>query len=150
MRFRRATLEDGPALAALAFRSKAHWGYSPEFMEVVREALDPSDYLEDWPVYVCSVDDRRVGFYGFREIDGEIFLHDMFIAPEWIGKGIGRQLWEHCLYTAREQGWPKFLIESEPYAEPFYLHMGAVRMGEIVSPSTGRRLPLLRVELGER
>jgi hypothetical protein len=36
---------------------------------------------------------------------------------------------------------------ADPDAEPFYVKMGATRVGESVSPSTGRSLPQLRYKL---
>ena len=42
-------------------------------------------------------------------------------------------------------------IQSDPYAEGFYLAMGAVRVGELESTVTpGRMLPLLRFDLGKQ
>jgi GNAT superfamily N-acetyltransferase len=145
VRIRRAVAADAPALAALSFRSKAHWGYDGEFMELVRPALTPSeDYIAESPVYVAAEGRTIVGFYGFCEIDGRVFLHDLFVEPAHIGSGIGSALWLHAIATARERGHAEFFIESDPFAEPFYLRLGAQRVGEITSPSTGRALPLLR------
>ena len=36
---------------------------------------------------------------------------------------------------------------SDPDAEPFYVAQGAERVGARVAASTGRRLPLLRLEV---
>jgi GNAT superfamily N-acetyltransferase len=114
-------------------------------MERVRPALTPSqEYIRDWPVYVAEHEGTIVGFYGFRSDEGRIFMHDLFVEPSHIGRGIGAKLWDHALQTARERGYEEFFIESDPYAEPFYLRIGARRVGETLSPETGRVLPLLR------
>jgi len=134
-------------LAALSFRSKAHWGYTPEFMESIRSFLDPSSYIADWPVYLAEDNGEIAGFYGFRRNQGEVFLHDLFIEPKWIGQGVGKQLWQHALQTASDEQYGKFLIESDPFAEEFYIKMGAKRIGEIVSPGSHRALPLLEFTL---
>src|SRR2546421_8444919 len=112
-------------------------------MESIRSFLDPSGYIADWPVFLAEKHAQIVGFYGFRRNEGEIFLHDLFIEPQSIGKGVGKQLWEHCLDTAKAEGYEKFLIESDPFAEDFYIKMGATRIGEITSPGSNRSLPLL-------
>ena len=39
------------------------------------------------------------------------------------------------------------LIESDRFAEDFYLTMGAVRVGAAASPVDGAPLPLLKVRL---
>ena len=116
-------------------------------MESIRSFLDPSGYIADWPVYLAEQDGEIAGFYGFRRNQNEIFLHDLFIEPKWIGKGVGTQLWNHAMQTARENGWEKFLIESDPFAEPFYIKLGATRIGEIISPGSSRALPLLEFKL---
>ena len=41
----------------------------------------------------------------------------------------------------------KMLIDSDPNAEGFYQHMGAVRIGEVSSKPEGRTLPQLVYEL---
>jgi GNAT superfamily N-acetyltransferase len=144
IRFRRAVARDAALLAGLSYRSKAHWGYDVDFMDRVRADLTPSpEYLESCPVYVAETVDGVVGFYGFRELDGLTFLYDMFVEPEYIGRGVGASLWRHAVETARGAGYPEFFIESDPFALPFYLRMGALPKGERVSPTSGRALPLL-------
>ena len=146
--FRPATESDLAAIYELWYRSKASWGYDEAFMQRVGSSVAfDKNYIENWPVYVCEVNGKLAGFYGFREIQSEIFLDDMFLEPEYIGKGLGRSLWDHALQTARECGYQQFLIESDPNAEQFYLKMGAKRIGDIESPSSGRTLPLMRYEL---
>lgn len=149
MRIRRAVVDDAPALADLSFRSKAHWGYDADFMERVRVDLTPSrEYIAGCPVYVAESGGALRAFYGFRDLDGRLFLHDMFVEPSHIGRGVGAALWRHALETARAEGCSEFFIESDPFAEPFYLRMGARRVGDRVSPASGRVLPLLVYTLG--
>jgi hypothetical protein len=53
------------------------------------------------------------------------------------------------LQEAKSRGYSSFRIESDPYAEAFYLLHGAVCIGSV--PSTlleGRMLPLLEVGVG--
>ena len=149
---RRADPADAAALAELAFASKSHWGYDDDFMERVRPALTPSaEYITDNPVFVAETPDGEfAGFYGFRRRDGELFLEDMWAHPSQIGTGLGRMMWDHAVAMARAAGHAMFLIESDPFAEAFYVHCGARRVGEIVSDATGRALPLLRFDVIER
>jgi GNAT superfamily N-acetyltransferase len=149
MTIRRARPADRDALAALAFRSKAHWGYDDAFMERSRDAHTPSDaYLADDPVFV-AVDDRgtAIGFYGFVREGRELWLNDLWIEPAAIRTGAGKALFAHAVETARAAGDAAFFIESDPNAEGFYLAMGAVRAGERVAASSGRVLPVLRYAL---
>ncbi|MDP9105279.1 MAG: GNAT family N-acetyltransferase [Candidatus Eremiobacteraeota bacterium] len=152
MTIRRARLNDRDALAALAFRSKAHWGYDDSFMERSRDALTPSDaYLANDPVFV-AVDEHgtAIGFYGFVREGHELWLNDLFIDPAAIRTGAGRTLFAHAAETAHAAGAAAFFIESDPNAEGFYLAMGAARAGERVAASSGRVLPVLRYDLRTR
>lgn len=91
-----------------------------------------------------TVADTADGLAGFVSVDGAPprgELGNLWVAPERIGTGLGRRLWKHALDTARAAGFTELTIESEPHAEPFYLAMGAERVGEI----PGRTLPLLRM-----
>jgi GNAT superfamily N-acetyltransferase len=149
MAIRRARPDERDALARLAFRSKAHWGYDNTFMERSRDALTPSAaYLANDPVFV--VEDgggTAIGFYGFVREGRELWLNDLWIEPAAIRSGAGRVLFAHAVETARAIGDDAFFIESDPNAEGFYAAMGAARAGERVAASSGRVLPVLRYDL---
>lgn len=149
MTIRRARPGEEAALARLAFASKAHWGYDAAFMERVRPALTPSaEYVANDPVYVVEDDAAQiVAFYGFRHRPDGLFLEDMWVDPARIGTGLGRRMWEHALGTAHAERYPSFLIEADPNAEGFYLRCGARRTGEMISPETGRVVPVLTVDV---
>lgn len=149
MTIRRARADDRDALAALAFRSKAHWNYDDAFMERSRGVLTPSAaYLVNDPVYVAEDDaGTPVGFYGFVREGRELWLNDLWIEPALIRSGAGRVLFAHAVATARASGEAVFFIESDPNAEGFYLAMGAARAGDRVAAGSGRVLPVLRYDL---
>jgi N-acetylglutamate synthase-like GNAT family acetyltransferase len=151
MMIRRARREDANELSQLSFHSKAFWGYSDEFMEACRDDLTVSpQYIESSPVYVADINGKIVGFYGLVCSESEAELRDLFVEPEMIGKGIGKQLWEHMMKTARELQVQKVFIHSDPHAEGFYKAMGAKRIGEVISSVfPNRKLPLLEVEIKE-
>ena len=68
----------------------------------------------------------------------------LFVDPPAIGSGAGRLLYRHVLETAGRLGFTRLTIDADPYAEPFYLAMGARRIGTAPSGSIpGRMLPLL-------
>lgn len=136
-------------LSDLALRSKAHWGYDADFLEACRAELTVSaDYITSAPVFVLEEDGRVVGFYGLREQGTELELLYLFVEPAAIGGGHGRRLWEHATGTAARLGFQTLTIESDPYAEAFYLAMGARRVGEVSSTlRAGRTLPLLEFHL---
>ena len=76
----------------------------------------------------------------------ETELHHLWVDPPAMGRGIGRRLFGSLLDRVRRRGARRMLIESDPYAETFYLHMGAIRIGERAVPAIpGRMLPLLAI-----
>lgn len=87
-----------------------------------------------------------IGIYrvGGRPPTGE--LTDLFVDPLWIGQGTGTRLLRHAQKQARGIGFDLLTIDSDPYAEAFYLSAGATRAGEIPSGSIpGRLLPRLEL-----
>ena len=62
--------------------------------------------------------------YGFHGLLGQPphgRLEWMFLEPKAIGAGYGRLLWNDALERARAAGFTQLLIESDRFAEPFYL-----------------------------
>ncbi|WP_164684834.1 GNAT family N-acetyltransferase [Brevibacillus reuszeri] len=149
MKIRKATIHEADLVSDLCFRSKAHWGYSEEFMEACRDDLTiAANYIETSLVYVIEEDDSIKGFMGLERGEDHILLGYFFIDPDAIGKGYGKALWEHMIQVVKSLNMRTVLIHSDPYAEEFYLARGAVRIGEIESTVIpDRKLPLLRFEL---
>jgi GNAT superfamily N-acetyltransferase len=148
-KIRPAVAAEATLLSELALRSKGHWGYDADFIEACREDLTvTADFIVSHSVFVLEADEQVKGFYGLRGQNREVELVYLFLEPDQIGQGYGKQLWQHAIATAREQNFTSMLIESEPHAEHFYLAMGARRVGERLSTvRLDRRLPLLQYSL---
>src|ERR1700754_4401778 len=97
---RPARIDEARLLSDLALRSKAHWGYSPEFIERCRTELSYSEeqlLAEHMRFFVLESAQRVVGFYALERLSRtEIELEAMFIEPAFIGHGFGRLLIEHA------------------------------------------------------
>lgn len=148
---RQADPADCHALSDLALRSKAYWGYDSRFLEACRVELtvDPTD-VERLQVAVAEEAGEIVGFYALGGGPPEAELCSFFVEPDRIGTGIGRTLWQHCLVTAAHVDVSRIRIESDPFAEGFYVAMGAVRTGEVPSRSIpDRSLPVLSFDVGK-
>lgn len=149
VRLRAAEPHEADDITALARRSKAYWGYEQEFLDRVRDLLTVRpEQIRGEQVIVAERGERLLGYYqlGGTPPSGE--LADLFIEPDAIGTGLGRRLWDHATSAARKRGFRKLELESDPHAEPFYLHMGAQRVGEReVAP--GRLLPIMRIVLAD-
>ena len=57
-------------------------------------------------------------------------LAGLFVDPAAIGRGVGGVLLRHAVAIAAGLGMTALEIDSDPNAEPFYRHAGAVRTGE--------------------
>jgi GNAT superfamily N-acetyltransferase len=132
--------------------SKAHWGYDDDFMDACRDEL--TLHREDLEphrltVAVESTTEQPVGFYGLTGTsDDDAELSALFVAPDFMGTGVGRQLFNDAVRVASLLGFGRFRIESDPFAAAFYEQMGAVRIGETPSHSiAGRVLPLYRIDI---
>ena len=147
---RRAHAEDSEPLTQLSLRSKAYWGYSPEFMLAWKPELTISrEYLTCAPVFVAEREAALLGFFGLSRPGCPPELVFLFIDPPYIGKGLGTLLWRETLRVATDLGWKDFLIIGDPNAEGFYLNHGAVRIGEKEYPCIpNRKLPVLHYKMG--
>lgn len=138
------------ALSALCLRSKAHWGYDADFMAacVAELTLTPDD-LTTSSLQLAEDKTGLIGVAQVKMLDGETAsLEALFIDPSRMGAGSGRLLFDWAAETARNLGARHLMIESDPDAAPFYIRMGAIRIGEAPSGSIpGRALPLLRLKL---
>jgi GNAT superfamily N-acetyltransferase len=141
MELRPARPDEAALLSALALRSKAHWGYNDAFLAACRhELMIRRGEITARHVTVAEVDGAVAGHY---TIDGAE-LGQLFVEPAHIGRGVGRALWTHAVGAAHELGIHTLSIDSDPFAEGFYLAMGATRVGSTPSGSIeGRELPRL-------
>lgn len=143
---RRAVCGEARELTALILRSKAVWGYDSQFMRRVASELVVSEPdIAERDVFVARVGDVPAGVVGVDHAADPPELDLLFVDPVHKGTGIGRALLRHALAAAHARGLSDLAIVSDPYAEPFYLSQGAIRVGSQRSSSTGRELPLLRL-----
>lgn len=155
MVIRPATPDEVGSISALAMRSKAHWGYSREFMEACRAALTWSPEALEKPgvsFFVVEVDSELRGFYAIERVSGlEFELTALFVEPNRIGTGVGRALIEHAKSEVRERSGGVLLIQGDPHAEHFYRAAGGELVGQRSSESVpGRSLPFFKVTLADR
>lgn len=151
MRIRRARRTDSEALTLVAHAAKRHWNYPEAWIREWREQLTVTpDYVDKHRVFVAEFDGAVGGFYALGGDGPVIELDHMWVDPTRIGKGLGRRLVEHVVAEARRGGARRIEIDSDPYAEEFYLHIGARRIGKTAAPmdgATGRYLPRLALEI---
>lgn len=139
---RSARPAEAEALTELVMRSKAHWGYSEEFMERCREELTVhAEEMVPLRMTVAEADGRVVAVASLDGEPPEGELMNLFVEPDMIGKGVGRRMFQHMADIARGVGIRTMVLDADPNAEPFYEAMGCVRVGVVPSGSIpGRTL----------
>jgi len=144
----RAKSAQAELFSDLAFRSKAHWGYSVEFMSLCKAELTyTANEIENNYCYFLEKGSQLAGFYILRSVNEIIFeLDALFIEPTFIGNGYGRALIDHARKIAGKIGYKKIIIQSDPNSVDFYIAMGAAQVGSKPSVSIpGRVLPMLEI-----
>jgi GNAT superfamily N-acetyltransferase len=135
-------------LRQIAVDSKAHWGYERALVEDWAEGGDfEPESLGQRLVYVADEDGQAVGWASLIP-RGEVgWLEDLWIEPAWIGRGVGRMLFEHVKERARALGAKRLEWEAEPNARGFYERMGGSYVRDSEVTEWGRVLEVLGVEL---
>lgn len=150
MLIRPARREEAAALSALVMRAKAHWGYDAAFLDACRVDLQVRDErIAAGAIWVAEEGGAPLGVLEFGIEGGAAEVLACFVEPEAIGRGVGRALWAKAEALAVAAGLTVIGVDSDPFAEGFYLAMGAERIGEAPSGAIpGRMLPRLVKRLG--
>jgi L-amino acid N-acyltransferase YncA len=110
---RNATVEDLPQLLEIVNHAILHT--TSNYLYEVQTLENQLQWFEEkkskqFPIIVADYNGTAVGFgtYGtFREKIGYQFTveHSVYVAPEFIGKGIGKQLLLALIVLAKEEGY---------------------------------------------
>jgi len=149
VQIRRASKSEAMILSNITWRSKGYWGYDEEFLRHCGESLNiKASYIEHATVYVAELNNRISGFYSLSCDNDEHEMTYLQIEPEFIDKGLGKLLWNHAVSQAKLKGWKSFKIKAEPFSEPFFIRMGAIKIDEgQLSFQKKRFIPVLRYNL---
>lgn len=129
------------------YASKAYWGYSDDFMNKFMELFQLTEnYLANNTVKVMMKGDKIVGICGFKlHENNTLELDYFFIHPDYIGKGLGKKLWDFTCEVAQQLTDHSFILWSDPEAETFYIKMGCRRIGMKKSPLLpNREAPMMQ------
>jgi GNAT superfamily N-acetyltransferase len=148
IRIRDGHRADFGRLREIAVDSKAHWGYDRGLVEEWAGGGDfEPESLGKRLVYVAEADGEPVGWASLVP-RGEVgWLEDLWIEPAWIGRGVGRMLFEHVKERARSLGAARLEWEAEPNARGFYERMGGSYVRDSEVTEWGRVLEVLGVDL---
>lgn len=149
MEFRKAKNDEIPSLNLLIKESKGHWGYTEEFCQAFIEKWGiSSDFFNTGILEALCDGDDIVGIIGMIPTEEYPILDYFFIKPAYIGRGLGKKMWEHVIKIAAEQNWKTFRFISDPNSEAIYKHFGAQTIGKVES-FPGRFVPLMEYKMVE-
>lgn len=143
----KASPSDHEILTEITKKSKAYWGYSNEQIENWSQFLTVSkEYIETNSVYNLVIDHQIIGYYSFfHESENTIKLDNLFVLPDFIGKGFGKVLMNDFLIRLQDIQAEKVVLNSEPNAEEFYSKFGFVKVGQIETSIKDRYLPIMEL-----
>lgn len=151
MRIRKASTEDANTLTKIAHEAKRHWGYPEHWIKHWQDDLTITpEFVATNQVYVAEREGELLGFYALIVRDHKAELDHMWVVPEHMGTGVGKELFIHAMQNAAMQNISEVEILSDPNAEGFYEKMGAHQVGETVSEIDGKPRSLPRLTVNPR
>lgn len=149
MKIEKANINDNEILTDITKKSKAFWGYSEEQLLLWNDNLTISkDYIENNDAFKLLNDNKVIGYYAYIIEEKEIArLDNLFVLPEYIGKGFGKYLVNDFLERMRKQEIKKIILDSEPNATEFYLRIGFEKIGEFETSIKNRFMPIMEMKL---
>ena len=150
MKVEKANKKDHQVLTEITKKSKAFWGYSEEQMILWNDALTISeDQIESQFIYKLIHENQIIGYYSYYfETEKTIKLDNLFLLPEFIGKGIGNQLMTDFLNRIKEiTTINKVILDADPNAEKFYQKFGFNTIGQLETSIKNRFLPQMELTL---
>jgi ribosomal protein S18 acetylase RimI-like enzyme len=107
------------------------------------------EYFEEHESWAAVENTKLIGFYTLQEKNRNAWLDNLWVLPEYIGRGIGKQLFLHASERARQRGYEILQLEADPNAAGFYEKMGMHKISERRADidSQPRSLPTMEMSL---
>lgn len=147
---RRVVPKEADVLTHIALSAKAHWAYPERWMEIWTPLLTfSSEYFEENESWVAEIDGAPIGFYTLQDKNGIAWIENLWVLPNYMGQGVGRQLFLNAISRAREMGCKTLQLEADPNAVGFYEKMGMLTIDERIGELEGkpRILPIMEISL---
>ena len=126
---RPASADEASELTKIAHDAKRHWGYPEHWIKHWESDLTISvDFIRDNHVYVAEEDGEIQGFYALSIVDDKAELEHMWVRPDRIGSGVGKDLFLDAMERAAALNVNTVEILADPNAAGFYKHMGATQI----------------------
>ena len=137
----RPAIKDEVGIVLQLIHDLAHYEKAPNEVEATEKELLETIFVDDARVFcdVVEVDEEIAGmaiwFLNYSTWQGKhgIYLEDLFIKPEFRGRGFGKALLQHLAKVCDERGYGRFqwwVLDWNSPAIEFYKSLGAVAMDE--------------------
>jgi GNAT superfamily N-acetyltransferase len=140
--------DEGERLLEIAIAAKSYWGYD---LERVVQWAAMGDFspqgLREKEVYVAETQGQVIGWASSMSRGDLCWLDDLWIEPEWIGRGVGSLLFRHVLERAKQRGATQIEWEAELNAIGFYEKMGGRYLRDSAPSIWGRVTPVMGMDL---
>ena len=147
----RATVEYSNQLTEIAIFAKRHWNYPEAWIQHWLPQLTiTEEYILANEVWMMLDGGKSIAFYALSQIEEGYELGHLWVLPEYIGKGIGKQLLQHAFERCKLLHISTLKIYADPNAQTFYEKMGAKKIDEYHSDLFGadRVLPVMEIVVG--
>ena len=140
---------DAKKLTEIALQSKAYWGYSAVQIESWKEELMVIPKMfQHSVIHKYLIDTEIAGFYILENTQPHsASLAFLFVAPQFIKQGIGKQLVVHAIEYSRKNNYTFLKVLSDPNAAGFYKKYGFKVLSQKQSSIAGRFLPAMELRL---
>ncbi len=147
---RRTIPSDAGSLTQIAISAKRHWDYPERWMEIwIPQLTFTPEYFEENESWIAVDGEKLIAFYTLQDKNEITWLENLWVLPEYIGRGVGKELFHHATALARGRGYKSLQLEADPNAVGFYEKMGMKKIGERQSEVDGssRILPIMEIDL---
>lgn len=121
-----ATFEDAEILSGVARRSKRHWGYSKEAMELWKQNLTiTEDFLKNHTVIKAMLEDEVVGFFALEEIKPVTRIAQYWIDTPYMRKGYGSAMFKYAKQYLAENNVSAVTLLLDPNGLTFFKNRDA-------------------------
>ena len=147
---RRVIPDEADVLTKIAISAKRYWNYPEQWMEIwIPQLTFGSEYFEVNESWAAEMDGIPIAFYTWQDRKGIAWIENLWVSSEYIGTGVGKQLFQHASIRSRESGYKIMQLESDPNARGFYEKMGMRKIGEHPAEVDGqpRTIPVMEIEL---
>lgn len=118
----------------LIMLSKSYWQWPEPYLEkaiplhrITHEYIRQNSCFE---VITSSLE--TVAFFSIKAEESSALLDNLWVLPDKIGTGIGKQACDYIISLSRTNKWDKIIVLPDPPSEQFYVKMGFVSTDETV------------------